>query len=61
MGEKLSDKEIIRTEDIVVTQMIQIDTLVQLLIRKGIFTEQEFYTKLKQVQTEYEGKKTKKG
>jgi len=58
MGEKLSDKEIIKTEDIVVTQMIQIDALVQLLIRKGIFTEQEFYTKLKQVQTEYEGKKT---
>ena len=57
MGEKLSDKEIIKTEDIVVTQMIQIDALVQLLIRKGIFTEQEFYTKLKQVQTEYEGKK----
>ena len=57
MGEKLSDKEIIKTEDIVVTQMIQIDALVQLLIGKGIFTEQEFYTKLKQVQTEYEGKK----
>ena len=57
MGEKLSDKEIIKTEDIVVTQMIQIDALVQLLIEKGVFTEQEFYTKLKQVQTEYEGKK----
>ena len=60
MGEKLSDKEIIKTEDIVVTQMIQIDALVQLLIRKGVFTEQEFYTKLKQVQTEYEGKKSER-
>jgi hypothetical protein len=58
MGEKLSDKEIIKTEDIVVTQMIQIDALVQLLIRKGVFTEQEFYAKLKQVQIEYEGKKS---
>ena len=60
MGEKLSDKEIIKAEDIAVTQMIQIDALVQLLIEKGVFMEQEFYTKLKQVLTEYEGKKTER-
>ena len=38
-------------------QMIQLDTVTQLLIEKGIITEEEFYTKLKQVQIEYESKK----
>ena len=36
---------------------IQVDALAQLLIEKGIFSEQEFFTKLKMVQMEYESKK----
>lgn len=32
---------------------IQVDALSQLLIEKGLITEDEFYAKLKQVQMEY--------
>lgn len=34
---------------------IQVDTAVQLLIEKGFFTQDEFVTKLKQIQVEYQG------
>jgi len=35
----------------------QLDAVTQLLIEKGLITEQEFFTKLKQVQAEWESKK----
>ena len=33
---------------------IQVDALAQLLIEKGIITKDEFFAKLKQVQSEYQ-------
>jgi hypothetical protein len=36
---------------------MQVDARSQLLIEKGLITEQEFFTKLKQVQGEWESKK----
>jgi len=54
MGTKLDDKEMVSSEELLMAQMIQIDAVAQLLIDKGIFTEQEFFTKLKQVQAEYQ-------
>lgn len=41
--------------------MIQLDAVTQLLIEKGIITEREFYTKLKQVQSQYEARRAVKG
>jgi len=38
---------------------IQVDALAQLLIEKGLITEQEILGKLKQVQMEYEARKAK--
>jgi mannitol/fructose-specific phosphotransferase system IIA component (Ntr-type) len=35
---------------------IQTDALAQLLIEKGIITQDEFFTNLKQVQAEYKSK-----
>jgi hypothetical protein len=35
---------------------IQVDAVAQVLIEKGVFTEQEFYAKLKEVQYEYESR-----
>jgi len=35
---------------------IQLDTITQLLIERGIFTADEFYAKLKEVMMQYEGK-----
>jgi len=57
MGEKLEKKEMVTAEELLMSQMIQLDAVTQLLIEKGIFTEEEFYRKLKQVQGEYEGRR----
>jgi len=57
MAEKLDNKEIVSTQELLMAQMIQLDTVTQLLIEKGVFTDQEFFGKLKQVQAEYQGKR----
>jgi len=57
MAEKLNDKEIVSYEELLMANVIQTDTVAQLLVEKGIFTEQEFFTKLKKVQGEWERKK----
>jgi hypothetical protein len=36
---------------------VQVDALCQILLEKGVFTQEEFFGKLKQVQREYEVKK----
>jgi hypothetical protein len=56
MATKLDDKELVSSEELLKVQMIQIDAVSQLLIEKRVFTEQEFFTKLKQVQAEYQKK-----
>jgi hypothetical protein len=43
-------------EDLVVSNAIQFDTLYQILIDKGIFTEAEFNEKMQEVETYYQGK-----
>jgi len=60
MAEKLNDKEIVSYEELLMANVIQTDTVAQLLVEKGIFTEQGFSTKLKQVQAERENKRSVK-
>ena len=57
MGEILDDKELVSFKEMLIANSIQVDALSQLLIEKGKITEQEFLTKLKMVQMEYESKK----
>ena len=57
MGEILDDRELVSFKEMLMTNSFQVDALAQLLIEKGIFSEQEFFTKLKTVQMEYESKK----
>ena len=57
MGEILDKKELVSFKEMLIANSIQVDALAQLLIEKGIFSEQEFFTKLKMVQMEYESKK----
>ena len=57
MAKKLDQKEITTPEELFWTNMYQLDAVTQLLIEKGIFTEQEFFTKLKEVQVEWRSKK----
>ena len=37
-----------------IVEMIEIQTITQLLIEKSIITKEEYYTKLKEVQRKYE-------
>jgi len=57
MAEKLDEKEVVSFEELIRANSIQVDALSQLLIEKGLITEQEFFTKLKQVQGEWEMKR----
>lgn len=56
MAEQLDPKELVRIQELLMANSILIDSLTQLLIEKGIITNEEFFTKLKQVQTEYQKK-----
>ncbi len=57
MAQKLDPKELVSFKELVVANSIQVDALSQLLIEKGIITKDEFVTKFKQIQSEYEAKK----
>lgn len=61
MAVKMSKKEMVDLQELLMAQMIQLDTVSQLLIEKGIITEKEFVTKLKQVQYEYDSRRAVKG
>ena len=54
MAEKLDNKGFVTSQELLMSQMIQIDAITQLLIEKGILTEQEFHAKLKQVRYQYQ-------
>ncbi len=53
MAEKLDEKELVTFKEMLMTNSIQVDAVTQLLIEKGLFTQEEFYAKLKEVQREY--------
>ena len=57
MAQKLDQKEITTFDELFWANTYQIDAVTQLLIEKGFFTEQEFFTKLKLVQGEWERKR----
>ena len=56
MGEKLDEKELVTFKEMLMANSIQVDAVAQLLIEKGIITEEEFYSKLSQVVHEYREK-----
>ena len=56
MVEELDDKELVRFKEMIMANSVQLDTIAQLLIEKGIITEDEFYAKLREVLVQYEGK-----
>jgi len=57
MAEKLDDNELVGFKELLMANSYQTDALTQLLIEKGIITEQEFFLKLKQVQLQYKKNK----
>ena len=53
MAQKLDEKELVSFKELLIANSIEVDTLSQLLIEKGLITEQEFFVKLKLVQADY--------
>jgi len=60
MTEELDEKEIVNFQELLMSQLTQLDAVTQLLIEKGIITEKEFVVKLKHVQGEYQGRRAAK-
>ena len=58
MAEKLDPKDLLLFEELLTANSIQVDALAQLLIEKGIITKEEYLEKLKQVQAEYQSRKS---
>ncbi len=56
MAQKLDDTEIVSFKELLMANSIQVDTLAQLMIRKGFITKEEFFDMLKEVQAEYQSK-----
>ena len=54
MAEKLDDKELVSFKEMMFVNSIQVDALAQLLIEKGLITEDELHGKLREVMLEYE-------
>ena len=57
MAKKLDPADLVSFKELLMANSIQIDALCQLLIEKELITQQEFFTKLKQVQTDYQNKR----
>jgi hypothetical protein len=56
MAEMLDPEELVSFRELLTANSIVVDTLTKLLMEKGIITNEEFFTKLKQVQMEYKSK-----
>ena len=56
MAQKLDQDELVSFRELLISNTIQLDTVSQLLIEKGIITDDEFFVKLKEVQMEYKTK-----
>ncbi len=56
MAEKLDPKELVGFKEMLNANSFMVDTLIQLLMEKEIINEEEFFTKLKEVQAEYHRK-----
>ena len=60
MTQLLNSKDVVEFKELLPANTIQIDTMYQLLIQKGYFTEAEFLETMKQVQAAY-GRVKEKG
>jgi hypothetical protein len=56
MAEKLDPNELVNFKELLMANSVQVDSIAQLLIKKGIFTKHEFFDMLKKVQMDYRSK-----
>ena len=57
MAKKLDPAELVSFKEHLMANSVQTDALCQLLIEKELIFQEEFFTKLKQVQTDYKNKR----
>ncbi len=57
MAQQLSPEELASFKELLLSSMIEIQTIAQLLFEKGIITQREYDVKLKQVKAEYLSKR----
>ena len=53
MAQKVDGRDLATFGEMLLANSKMVDTLAQLLFAKGVFTEEEFYTKLKEVDLQY--------
>ena len=58
MAKQLDKEEVVDFGEMLAVNTIQVDTMYQLLIEKGFFTETEFLIKMKQVQLDYQSRQS---
>jgi hypothetical protein len=58
MAEKLDPSELVSFKELLVANSIQVDALSQLLIDEGLISKEKFFAKLKEVQAQYQVKKS---
>jgi hypothetical protein len=54
MNDNFDNSDLATLKELVIASSIQIDALGQLLIEKGIFTEDEFFNKRTEIYAEYQ-------
>ena len=58
MAQPLDPKDLVSFRELLLANSIQVDALVQLLVEEGLISEQRFFQKLKEVQAQYEQRKS---
>jgi hypothetical protein len=56
MAKPLDPKEVVTTDEIVITNMVEISALIELLMEKGIISEEELMEKCKKVKGKMRGR-----
>ncbi len=56
MPEKLDPEELTSFKELLMADMMEVQTIAQLLVERGIFSWEEYSTKLTQVQAEFNSK-----
>ena len=58
MAKSLLDNDLVSFKELLLANSIQVDALVQLLVEEGLISEQRYFQKLKEVQAQYEKRKS---
>ena len=58
MAKPLDPNELVTFKELLMANSMQVDALVQLLIEEDLISEQRFFQKLKQVQAQYQKRKS---